>query len=36
MEKLAKVLLAVCIVFIAVGIYWLNFGTPSWLFFNMP
>ena len=33
MEKLAKVLIAVCVVFIAVGIYWLNFGTPSWLFY---
>jgi hypothetical protein len=36
MEKLAKILIAVCIVFVAVGIYWLSFGTPSWLNFEMP
>lgn len=29
MEKLAKVLLVLCVIFIAVGIYWLTFGTSN-------
>lgn len=29
MEKLAKVLLVICVIFIAVGIYWLSVGTSN-------
>lgn len=29
MEKLSKILIVVCILFILVGIYWMNFGVQS-------
>ena len=29
MEKLSKILIVVCILFVLVGIYWMNFGAQS-------
>ncbi len=29
MEKLSKILIGFCILFILVGIYWLKFGTSN-------